>query len=139
MKALRFRRQLTLTVLALMAAGVMAARAGRIRRIQAVGTCVFQVATNAGIEVGTNRLASLGDVRVGDRISIRYDREDGVLVAKKLADGVPRKPRNPGTNAVPVTHHASGAKGLAVVHGVVQSIDDQAGTLSITYSLRQRL
>ena len=139
MKALHIRWQLTLTVLALMAAGVLPAHAGRIRIIRAVGTCVFQVATNASIKVGTNQLATLDDLRVGDRINIRYDREDGVLVAKQLADGVPHKPRNASTNAAPTAHHRPAAKGLARVHGVIQSINDQAGTVGITYNLRQRL
>jgi hypothetical protein len=107
-------------------ATVQPTQAARIRRSTAFQTDVFQVATNARIVVGTNRSAALGDLKVGDRVSLSYDRENGTLVAHHIADGVPPKPRNPSVHPAPKTQHPHRTSSLAHVHGVLQSVDVQA-------------
>jgi hypothetical protein len=134
MKNFLFRRPLFLAALAVILAGVMPAQAVRLGKSPVYRLAVFQTASTAKIAVGTNYSASLLNLTVGDRVSIAYDQENGVLVAHNINDGVPPKPRNPGANSV--SHHPSTASTLAHVHGIVEAVNAQAGTLSIAYRVR---
>jgi hypothetical protein len=109
----------------------------RIRRVAAYQTETFQVGSNTAIAVGTNRKASLGDVHVGDRVGISYLTENGGNVAHHISDGVPHKPvtENPGGTIPPKPHHNS-TSDLLHAHGTVQSVNVEAGTITINH--RQR-
>ena len=85
------------------------------------------MASNAHIAVGSNRSASLANVRVGDHVSIAYDSEQGTLVAHHISDGVPH------SNSVSSVHHHTKASSVAHIHGIVQSVNAQSGTLTIDY------
>jgi Cu/Ag efflux protein CusF len=139
MKTTSFRRQFILAVVALAMAGVVPAQAARISKHQAYRSAVFQTASTAKIAVGTNRSATLLDVKVGDQVSIAYDQENGALVAHHISDGVPPKPRTASANPLPVTHvahHSATAHVYFHVRGVVQSVDTQSGTVTIAYRAR---
>ncbi len=133
MKTLSFRRNLALAVAALAVAGVLPAQAARLRIVHTYQTALFQTASTAKIAVGTNRSASLLDVNVGDHVSIAYDQENGAFVAHHISDGVPPKPRNPSVTPLPASHHRATASAYLHVRGIVQSVDAQAGTLTIAY------
>ena len=124
--------RLSMTVAAFVLATVQPTQAARVRRSTSFQTDVFQVATNARIVVGTNRSAALGNLKVGDRVSLGYDRENGTLVAHQIADGVPHKPRNPSVHPAPKTQHPHRTSSVAHVHGIIQSVNVQAGTITIT-------
>ena len=137
MKTLFFRRQLFLAVVALAGAGVVPAQAARYSRTPVYRTAVFQTASTVKIAVGVNPSATLMDVRVGDHVSIAYDQENGALVAHHISDGVPPKPRTACVNPSPAAHHHSTtAPVYSHVHGVVQSVDPQSGTVTIAYKAR---
>jgi hypothetical protein len=89
--------------------------------------------------VGTNHAAGLGDLKIGDRLSLSYDRENGTLVAHHIADGVPHKPRNPSVNPTPKIQHPHRISSLAHVHGVLQSVNVQAGTITLNIKGRRSL
>jgi len=141
MKTCFFQRQFVL-VAALAMAGVLPAQAARFSKHQTYRTAVFQTASTAKIAVGANRSASLLDVKVGDQISIAYDQENGALVAHHISDGVPPKPRTNLANPLPVAHvahvahHSATAPVYFHVRGVVQSVDAQNGSLTISYKAR---
>ena len=137
MKTSFFRRQLILAAVAVAVAGVVPAQAARFSKHQVFRTAVFQTASTVKIAVGTNHSATLLDVKVGDHISIAYTQENGALVAHHISDGVPPKPRTPGVNPSPVAHHHSATASVYFhVHGVVQSIDAQSGTVTLAYQAR---
>jgi hypothetical protein len=55
-------------------------------------------------------------------------------VAHHISDGVPHKPHNPSVTPAPSVHHAQKASVVYEhIHGIVQSVDVQAGTLTFTY------
>ena len=139
MKMRLFAIRLILTVAAFVLATVQPIQAAKIKRSTAFQTDVFQVATNAAIVVGTNRMAVLGDLNVGDRVSLGYDKTNGTLVAHHIADGVPHKAHNSSANPAPKTQHPHRTSSLAHVHGILQSVDVQAGTITITIKGRRTL
>ena len=142
MKTWFFRRQFILAVAALAVAGTLPAQAARSSKHPMYRTAVFQTASTAKIAVGTNRSATLLDVKIGDQVNIAYDQENGALVAHHISDGVPPKPRTTGANPLPVAHaarvahHSASAPVYFHVRGVVQSVDAQNGSLTITYKAR---
>jgi len=131
--------RLIVTVAALLLITVEPTQAARFRRGRAFQTDVFQVATNARIVVGTNHSAALGDLKIGDRVSVGYNRENGTLVAHHIADGVPPKPRNPSVNPAPNSQHPHRTSSLAQVHGILQSVNVEAGTITIATRGRHAL
>ncbi|SPE52300.1 exported hypothetical protein [Verrucomicrobia bacterium] len=135
MKTSFVRWQLPLALLALTFPLAAPAQASRLRVLPALQTETFQVATNARIVVGTNRMASLADLKIGDHVSIGYLQENGAQVARRIADGVPHKPRNPGSTP-PQKTHTPGTQGLLHTHGVIRVVDVQAATLTIVHRLR---
>src|SRR5580658_4805619 len=125
MKTLTFRLQFPLMVMALMMTGAISAHAARLRHVSVFQTEVFQITKTTKIVVGTDHSATLGDLNIGDRVSIAYEQENGAQVAHHIADGVPHKPQNLGVNPVPNSPPPSKpAKPSAFlhVHGIVQSI-----------------
>jgi Cu/Ag efflux protein CusF len=135
MKTSFFYRQLILIILALVFAGTLPTEAARVRRVRTLQTGTFLVASNATIVVGTNHMASLSDLNVGDRVSLAYAQENGASVVHRIADGVPHKPRNSDGNPSPKPHSQTGVS-LLHAHGFIQSVDVQAGTVTITRKLR---
>jgi len=127
MNPFNFRWQLPLLVVGLTLAGALPTQAAIHRRASVAQVATFQVASNARIAVGSNRSASLASVRVGDHVSIAYDLEKGTLVAHHISDGVPYN------NSVSTTHHQTKASSFAHIHGIVQSVNTQSGTLTIDY------
>lgn len=111
------------------------AQAAHLRRVAVVQTETFRVASNAVIAVGANRHASLGDVKVGDRISVAYLDQGGTLMARHISDGVPHKPRTSESTPQKPQHHSSNSN-LLHVHGVVNAVDPEAGTVTITHRRR---
>jgi len=137
MKTLFIRLQFILAVVAWAMIGVVPAQAARFSKNQVYRTAVFQTASTVKIAVGVNRSATLLDVKVGDHVSIAYDQENGALVAHHISDGVPPKPRTPGVNPLPAAHqHSAAASAYFHVHGVIQSVDPQNGTVTIAYKAR---
>jgi len=135
MKVSLFRWQPTLAAMVLILAAVLPAQGARVRRNPAFVTETFRVANDAWVVVGTDHQASLRDLKVGQMVTVGYDQENGVLVAHRLAEGVPHKPRNLGAASAPKPRHPHGAPGLAHVHGVIRSVDVQTGALTITHRL----
>jgi hypothetical protein len=102
------------------------ARAGT----SATQTQTFTVAAGAKIVVGTNKSATLGDIKPGDHVGLAYANVSGVLTASHIRD----------FGANPVRHaRTAGAKKPATpaastalhAHGIVASVDVQAQTLTI--------
>ena len=137
MRTLHFRWQFALVVVALMMSVVLPADAVRIIRTKAYRFAIFHLASNAKIAVGTDRSATLLDLKIGEHVSIAYDQENGALVAHHIAEAVPHRSRNLSVNPGQVSHHP--AKSLVVyehVTGIVQSVNVQDNTLTIAYKLR---
>lgn len=132
MKTLNYRWQLVLLVTGLILMGVLPTQAASHRRASTLQVATFQVASNAHIVVGTNPSAALANLQVGDKVSIAYDLENGILVAHRIADGVPHKPHVQSSNSAPCVHHRK-ASSLAHIHGVIKSVNVQSGTVSIDF------
>jgi Cu/Ag efflux protein CusF len=130
------RSQILLALLTVTLALALPVQAARWRRLPGFQTETFLVSPKTMIAVGTQRAASLGNLRLGDRVSIGYVQENGVLVARRIADGVPHKVASPGSNPSPKTHHSPVTQALLHAHGVVRAIDVQAGTVTIVHRLR---
>ena len=142
MKPSLSRWQPMLAVITVTLSLALPAEAARLRRhsavprhVAAAQTETFSVASDVKIAVG-NHSASLGDLRPGDQVSIGYVQENGVRVARRIADGVTHNASNRGKSSVPKTEAHAGMTTLAHAHGVVQSVDLQAGTLTITHQRR---
>jgi Cu/Ag efflux protein CusF len=107
---------------------------------------VFQVATNATIVVGTNHKAALADLKIGDRVSVGYEKENQILVAHRIADGLPHKApntsannsttNNTGASSSVKTHSHAKGETLLHVHGVVRAVDLSSGTVTVAHRLR---
>jgi Cu/Ag efflux protein CusF len=136
MKRLATRWQFILALAALATAMVLPAEAARLRRVPVVQTETFLVASNATIAVGTNRKAALADLKVGDKVGISYDQGNGGWVAHHISDGVPHKPRNPGSKPSTTPHPHPKTSSLAHAHGVIQSVDVQGRTVTIAHRLK---
>lgn len=122
-----------LALLALALVLALPAQAARVRRVAASRAETFQTANTTKIAVGTNHSASLGDLKIGDRVSISYVQESGVQMARRIADGVPHKPHPPKTTAGVTSHHPTSTPGVFHAHGVIRAIDLQAGTVTIAH------
>lgn len=122
--------------MALVLAGVLPAQAVRFSKGVGYRTAVFQTATTTRIAVGTNHSASLLNLSVGDRVSIAYDSENGALVAHRISDGVPPNHSNLGVSFRSSSRPRLTPSTLAHIHGIVQSVNVQAGTLAIAYRVR---
>jgi Cu/Ag efflux protein CusF len=137
MKASSFRWQPLLAGVFATVFFTYSADAARVRHLPrhhaAVQTETFSVAKDARIAIGSNGSASLGDVRIGDTINIGYVQENGALVARHIADAVQHtavhSTKSPETKA---QHHA-GMATLSHTHGIVRSVDVQAGTITIAH------
>jgi Cu/Ag efflux protein CusF len=113
----------------------------RVLRAYTLQTDVFRVASNATIVVGTNHKASLADLKVGDRVSVGYEKENEVLVAHRITDGVSHKAPNASTdntsaNSSVKTHVHTKGEALLHVHGVVRAMDMSTGTVTVAHRLR---
>ncbi|HVM48309.1 MAG TPA: hypothetical protein VMU04_09795 [Candidatus Acidoferrum sp.] len=107
------------------------AAAAHGRRIAALRMETFHLASTTRITVGTNHSSSLGDLKVGDHISVSYIQENGMDVAQRIGDGVPHKAHTAG--ATSGSHHHATTPGLMHMHGVVRALDLQGGTFTITH------
>jgi Cu/Ag efflux protein CusF len=121
----------------------MPADAARLRRhssglgrFTAAQTETFSVASDVKIAVGSNHSASLGDLKPGDQVSIGYAQEHGARVAHHIADGVTHNASKPGKSSAPKTQTHTGTSALTHAHGIVQSVDLQAGTMTIAHKRR---
>jgi hypothetical protein len=113
----------------------------RVLRAYTFQTDVFRIATNATIVVGTNHKATLADLKIGDRVSVGYEKENQILVAHRVSDGVAHKAPSSGTNTTSAsssvkTHSHANGETLLHVHGVVQAIDVGSGTVTVAHRLR---
>jgi hypothetical protein len=134
MKTARYRWFSLLATLAFIAIAALPAQAARFRRVVPVQVQTFQVASNAVIAVGTNHSASLASLRPGDHVALGFREENGAFVAHRVADGVPRNPRDPkATNPAGKAHHAQKADNLAHVHGIIRFVNIQGRTVTIAY------
>jgi Cu/Ag efflux protein CusF len=143
MKTMLFRWQPLLAVITVTLVLALPVEAARLRhhsavprRLPAVQTETFSVASDVKIAVGSSHSASLSDLRIGDQVSIGYIQENGARVARHIADGVTPNASNPGKSSVPKTQTHAGMPALTHAHGVVQSVDIQAGTLTIAHKRR---
>lgn|SRR6516225_8938205 len=135
------RKQLLFTAAALIFAIALPVHAARLKRVYTFQTDVFRVASNATIVVGDNHKAALGDIKIGDRVSIGYEKENNVLVAHRISDGVPRKAPNSGTSNTSAsssvkTHPHTKGETLLHIHGVVRAVDISSGTVTVAHRSR---
>jgi Cu/Ag efflux protein CusF len=131
----KFHAGLALTIAALTVAATLSSPAAGLKTVP-TQTQTFQVADNAKIIVGTDKSASLSDLKIGDRVGIAYSQTNGVSIAHRIADGVPHKPHQNTTAGKPAqttSHHAT--NGLEHAHGIIQSVDTNARTVTITEKL----
>jgi Cu/Ag efflux protein CusF len=134
------RRQFLFATAALIVSMALPVHA-RVLRAYTFQTDMFRIANNATIVVGANHKASLADLKVGDRVSVGYEKENNVLVAHRISDGVPHKAPNTSTNntgassSVKTHSHAKGET-LLHVHGVVRAVDIASGTVTVAHRLR---
>jgi Cu/Ag efflux protein CusF len=136
MKTLPIRPRPIVAFLALTLALALPVQAARLIRTRAYQTETFQVATNAHIAVGDNRKASLEDLKVGDHVSIGYVEENDAKLARRISDGVPHKPPTPGATPSQKPNHHPAASALLHAHGVIQSVDLDASTVTISHRAR---
>ena len=134
------RRQFLFATVAVMVSIALPVHA-RVLRAYSFQTDVFRIANNATIGVGTNHKASLADLKVGDRVTVGYEKENNVLVAHRISDGVAHKASNTGTNNTSAsssvkTHAHPKGEALLHVHGVVRAVDTASGTVTIAHKLR---
>jgi hypothetical protein len=116
----------------LLLAVILPAQAARYRRYQ---TAAFQLSDTAQIAVGSNQSASLLDLRRGEHVSVVYDQENGALVAHRITAAVSHNPKPLASGSKSAGHHQTGSTQSSYwsVHGVVESVNPQAGTLTIAY------
>ena len=135
MKASSFRWQPLVAGIFVTVFLTYSADAARVRHLPrhhaAVQTETFSVAKDARIAIGSNRSASLGDVRIGDTINISYVQENGALVARHIADGVQHTAVHSAKNSEIKAQHQTGTTALSHAHGVVRAVDVSAGTITI--------
>lgn len=122
-----------MAILTLTLALALPTQAARVRLIRGSQTETFKVATNAHIAVGTNRSASLGDLKIGDHVSIGYVQEEGARVARRISDGAPHKPHNPSATPPQNPPRHPKTSELLHAHGVVRAVDVQANTVTISH------
>ena len=113
----------------------------RVLRAYTFQTDLFRVGSNATIVVGTNHKASLSDLKIGDRVSVGYEKENNVLVAHRISDGVAHKTpsastTNTNANSSEKTHSHAKGETLQHVHGVVRAVDIASGTVTVAHRLR---
>jgi hypothetical protein len=106
-------------------------QAAHYRHIPVIHTFTFQVASNAVVAVGTNHSASLGDLMIGDRVSVAFEQQGDTLVARRIGKGILPKAHSPNGNPTPAPHHPKAASALAHTQGVIQAIDVEGGTLTV--------
>jgi Cu/Ag efflux protein CusF len=134
------RKQFLFATAALIASMALPVHA-RILRAYTFQTDVFQLASNATIVVGTNHKAALADLKIGDRVSVGYEKENQILVAHRIADGVAHKASSASTtntnasSSVKTHSHAKGET-LLHVHGVVRAVDLSSGMVTVAHRLR---
>jgi Cu/Ag efflux protein CusF len=127
MKTLFFRRQLAIAVIVATTV-IVSAHA----TVPTARQAVFQIVSTTKIALGTDHSASLVNLKIGDRVSIAYNQENGSLIAHHIADEVPQKIHS---EAKYTYHHPKPSKAGTVEHmyGIVRSVDVQTGTLTIAY------
>jgi hypothetical protein len=139
MKLTVLRKRFLLLVLPLLLGLALPVQGIHIKRAVPYRTDIYQVAPGAKIVVRTNQAASLGDLRIGDRVSLAYAEQNGTLLVHRIADGMARGTANVrGTNSVATgaapKPHAQGKVGALIhVHGIVRAINLQAGTVTVTH------
>jgi hypothetical protein len=142
MKSTVLRKRFLPWVLPLMLGFALPVHAIHIRRTVPYRTDVYQVAPGAKIVAGANQAASLGDLRIGDRVSLGYSDQNGTFLVHRLADGMPHATTNThGTNnvaagAVPKPHAQAKTGALIHVHGILRAINLQAGTITVTHRVQ---
>jgi hypothetical protein len=95
-------------------------------------TQTFKVADNCRISIPDNKQATLGDLKIGDKVAIRYQEQLGASVANRIAKVVPPTGEHPKTTP-PSTepHPATPANSDLHAHGTITGIDPQGKTLTI--------
>jgi hypothetical protein len=78
----------------------------------------------------------LSNLNVGDRVSIAYDHENGVLIAHHIADGVAPKSGKTMNLSSRAVHHYATTSTYEHIRGSVRSVDVQNGTLTIMFMER---
>jgi Cu/Ag efflux protein CusF len=114
----------------LLLALVWPAQAARYRHYSNYQTATFQVSDTTQVAVGSNEPASLLGLRRGEHVSVVYDQENGLLVAHRITSAVSHNPKPLETHAKSTGHHQAD---YWSVHGVIESVNPQAGTLTIAY------
>jgi putative ubiquitin-RnfH superfamily antitoxin RatB of RatAB toxin-antitoxin module len=92
----------------------------------------FKVDESCMIVIPDKKQATLADLKVGDRINIRYQSQSGVLVADRIALPQPRSAKQPKTSS-PSGHPQQPPKPTNELHarGTITSINPQANTVTI--------
>lgn len=124
----------SLAILLLLAL-IVPAQAGRFKHYANYQAATFQLSGAAQIAVGSNPSGSLLDLRHGEHVTVTYDQENGTLVAHRITAAVVHNPKPLASGPKPSGHHQSGRaeSGYWSVHGVIASVNAQAGTLTIVY------
>jgi hypothetical protein len=131
MKLTLFPLRLFLVLTVVLLAICLPAQAAKQKRTTKTETLTFQVATNARIAVGTNRSATLSDLKIGDHVVVAYEQENGALVARRIGDDIQQKSPASKNQKENQRRHRRGTQNLLHARGVLESVDSRAGTLTI--------
>ena len=116
----------------LLLAMVWPAQAARFRRYN-YQVATFQLANTAQIAVNSNQGASLLNLQRGERVNVVYDQENGALVAHRVTAVATHNPKPLSSGLRSSGHQQTAQPNYWNVHGVISSVNPQAGTFTIVY------
>jgi Cu/Ag efflux protein CusF len=95
-------------------------------------TQTFTVADTCRISTPDNKQATLADLKVGDKVAIHYQEQNGVAVADRIAEVVPPTGEHPKTTPpASEPHPTPPANSDLHAHGTITGIDPQGKTVTI--------
>jgi hypothetical protein len=132
----------TLIIAALSLTAALSTYAGG-KQTAATNSVTYKVASDAKIVVGENKSATLAEVKPGDHVGLAYSEVNGIKLAHHIRDlrATPDKSQKPDDKASkPIKAEANGeAKPettLKHVRGIVESVEPQNATITLTERLR---
>jgi hypothetical protein len=92
----------------------------------------FKVDDGCKVVTPDKKQATLADLKVGDKVNIRYQSQNGVLVADRIVVPQPRTAKQPKTSS-PSGHPQQPPKPTNELraHGTITGINPQANTVTI--------
>ncbi len=94
-----------------------------------IGVATFKLAANVKIHAANDSTARLADLRIGERVAISYQDNNGILIAEKIHEVVlPNADDGTGKTETPVPKAKADTDLHA--HGVITAIDSSAQTFT---------